>query len=34
VRTLLERDLAAAAGCVMVPDALARKYPNAQRDWP
>jgi integron integrase len=33
VRELHERDLAAGAGCVALPDALTRKLPNAQRDW-
>jgi integron integrase len=33
VHVLFERDLAAGAGYVMLPDALARKYPKAQRDW-
>ena len=33
VRHLHERDLAAGFGRVMLPDALARKYPNASREW-
>jgi integron integrase len=33
VRRLHERDLAAGFGCVALPDALARKYPNADREW-
>lgn len=33
VRRVHERDLAAGFGCVMLPDALARKYANANRDW-
>ncbi|AUB85421.1 integrase (plasmid) [Candidatus Thiodictyon syntrophicum] len=33
VRTLHERDLAAGAGSVYLPDALGRKYPNAAREW-
>jgi integron integrase len=33
VRRLHERDLQAGFGCVALPDALARKYPNANRDW-
>jgi integron integrase len=34
VRELHKADLAAGAGCVMLPDALDRKYPNAGREWP
>ncbi|MEO5343543.1 MAG: tyrosine-type recombinase/integrase, partial [Gammaproteobacteria bacterium SHHR-1] len=33
VRGLHEGDLAAGAGTVYLPDALARKYPNAPREW-
>jgi integron integrase len=33
VRRLHERDLKAGLGCVQLPDALARKYPNANREW-
>jgi integron integrase len=33
VRALHQRDLAAGAGSVTLPDALARKYPNAHREW-
>jgi len=33
VRRLHERDLAAGFGRVPLPDALARKYPNASREW-
>lgn len=33
VRTLHERDLAAGFGRTMLPYALARKYPNADREW-
>ncbi len=33
VRRLHERDLAAGFGRVQLPDALAAKYPNANRDW-
>jgi integron integrase len=33
VRTLHERDLAAGFGEVYLPHALARKYPNAAREW-
>ena len=33
VRQLHERDLAAGFGRVQLPDALTRKYPNANRDW-
>jgi site-specific recombinase XerD len=33
VRQLHQRDLAAGFGCVILPDALARKYPNAGREW-
>lgn len=34
VRALHERDLASGGGAVALPDALARKYPNAVREWP
>ncbi len=33
VRTLHERDLDAGFGTVYLPHALAKKYPNAQREW-
>jgi integron integrase len=33
VRQLHERDLKAGLGHVQLPDALARKYPNANREW-
>jgi integron integrase len=33
VRHVHERDLAAGFGRVQLPDALARKYPNADREW-
>jgi integron integrase len=33
VRVLHERDLGRGAGAVELPTALARKYPNAERDW-
>lgn len=33
VKTLHERDLAAGFGEVYLPDALARKYPNAAKEW-
>jgi integron integrase len=33
VRTLHERDLAAGFGRVYLPNALAKKYPNAEREW-
>ncbi len=33
VKTLHERDLAAGFGCVYLPHALSRKYPNACREW-
>ena len=33
VRRLHERDLAVGFGRVQLPDALARKYPNANREW-
>jgi integron integrase len=33
VRTVHERDLKAGFGRVQLPDALARKYPNASREW-
>jgi integron integrase len=33
VRQLHQRDLAAGFGHVQMPDALARKYPNANREW-
>lgn len=32
-RRIHERDLAAGFGAVWLPDALARKYPNAAREW-
>lgn len=32
-RRMHERDLAAGCGAVWLPDALARKYPNASREW-
>jgi len=32
-RRVHERDLAAGCGAVWLPDALARKYPNAAREW-
>lgn len=34
VRVLHQRDIAAGAGYVELPDALSRKYPNAEREWP
>jgi integron integrase len=34
VRSLHQRDLEAGAGHVVLPNALARKYPNADREWP
>ena len=34
VRAMHERDLAAGGGRVWLPTALAKKYPNADRDWP
>jgi integron integrase len=34
VATQHQRDLEGAAGFVALPDALARKYPNASREWP
>jgi len=34
VRRLHERDVASGAGYVELPEALARKYPNASRSWP
>src|SRR5205814_9713884 len=34
VRAQHERDLAAGAGHVQLPDALARKYPTASHEWP
>jgi integron integrase len=34
VRALHQRDLAAGAGAVELPDALRRKYPAAPREWP
>lgn len=34
VRTLHQRDLAMGAGVVELPGALARKYPNAAKEWP
>ena len=33
MRRLHERDLAAGFGRVVLPDALARKYPNADQEW-
>jgi hypothetical protein len=33
VRRLHERDVEAGFGRVQLPDALARKYPNADREW-
>jgi site-specific recombinase XerD len=33
VRELHQRDLQEGAGAVMLPDALAKKYPNAAREW-
>jgi integron integrase len=33
VRLLHDQDLADGCGCVALPDALARKYPNAGREW-
>jgi integron integrase len=33
VKTLFERDIAEGFGCVYLPHALARKYPNACRQW-
>jgi integron integrase len=33
VRTLHERDLSEGYGCVYLPHALARKYPNAEQEW-
>ena len=33
VKALHEQDLEAGAGAVFLPDALARKYPNAAREW-
>jgi hypothetical protein len=33
VRRLHQRDLSAGLGCAPLPDALARKYPRADRDW-
>lgn len=33
VRQLHQRDLKEGAGTVALPDALARKYPNAAREW-
>jgi integron integrase len=33
VKTLFERDVAAGFGRVYLPHALARKYPNAEREW-
>ena len=33
VKALHERDLAAGVGRVVLPEALARKYPNAAADW-
>jgi len=34
VKATFEEDLAAGLGEVFLPDALARKYPNASREWP
>ena len=34
VRRVHAADLAVGAGSVVMPDALARKYPNASREWP
>jgi len=34
VRTLHEQDLREGFGAVWLPDALARKYPNAAKEWP
>jgi len=34
VRCLHERDVAAGAGWAALPNALARKHPNAGREWP
>lgn len=34
VERLHQRDLEGSAGYVALPDALARKYPNASREWP
>jgi integrase len=34
VRRQHDADLAAGAGCMELPNALARKYPNAPREWP
>jgi integron integrase len=33
VRAVHQRDLKAGLGCVQLPNALARKYPNADREW-
>jgi hypothetical protein len=33
VRAVHQRDLKAGLGCVQLPKALARKYPNANREW-
>jgi integron integrase len=33
VRAVHQRDLKAGLGCVQLPNALARKYPNANREW-
>jgi integron integrase len=33
VRKLYEEDVNAGAGCVRIPDALARKFPGAEREW-
>jgi integron integrase len=33
VRTLHDRDIAEGFGCVLMPQALAVKYPNAERSW-
>ena len=33
VRALHQKDLTDGAGCVALPDAIARKYPNAETEW-
>jgi len=33
VRIIFEKDLKEGGGCVKLPKALGRKYPNAERDW-
>ena len=33
VRRLHQADLQQGYGCVLLPDALASKYPNAEREW-